>query len=786
MIKLGNLKLSIKDKLVIFAIFSVLWVMCEVGIGMFFFNRIQTSNQMMLYVNDVVKDIKDIRIDEKTYLQHYQLDVRNRIAINCQDTMDKLNQVSNDQTRRISDNLVKYLKVFERLVIFHNKSVKASEQMTDYLIKYQGFIKKRQNEMIEIQAERQMEGEDLNIDEQEFVNLLLECSQLGLQVETIQQKYLMTSDKKYLEQFETLLSSKGRVSPLDSYRMYALKSNDKKLIKQASDIKRLLNSFVNEAYNIQKEYNNQLDSISKLEKIGDEILSIADELFNYELAAAKSSKNAAIVTIIVTLLLGAALFAGASTVLVKMIINPLNLLLKGASLITDGDLSKPIVIDNDDELGSLGKALENMRCELNSIVHNIIEASKEISSSTEELSAIATQTSSEVTSISEAMNNVADATTQQVGSVQEITSDMSGMLEIISYVSEGADNQYAQLKETNITVKQNDESIKKVLDISNSHALELNGTKESIDDMADLVNQVVSKANSVEKISLTTSDVAQNGKSIVLKTVDGMVNIKEAVEVVESKIMELGKNSSQIGEIIELINDIAEQTNLLALNAAIEAARAGTHGRGFAVVADEIRKLAERVTFATKDISGLINTIQKGTDAAVISIREGTKEVQKGSELIEQTKEALDNISDAVADTVTNAKDIAGFAKKVSKSSSGAATTMQTISAAVQENAISFNELLIGFSDVVKSTSNTQKIAQSNQSSAVEMQDKYEKIATKIDIISTATTDNSSVTEEVVASTAEINDTMQKVNARTSNLLDISKELSVIVDQFTI
>jgi PAS domain S-box-containing protein len=221
---------------------------------------------------------------------------------------------------------------------------------------------------------------------------------------------------------------------------------------------------------------------------------------------------------------------------------------------------------------------------------------------------------------------------------------------------------------------------------------EITNTSSAVEEMAASMTQVSRNAEASADSSKRTFYLAERGGESVRFTVEAMGRINTAVQETSEKMRLLGIRSSEISEIIDLIEDIAVQTNLLSLNAAIEAAHAGQAGVGFSVVADEIRKLAERSGRATKDVANLIKGVQKETTEALAAMEIGMKEVTQGKEVAEQASVALKDISVAVNKSSDLIEEISTAADEQARVTMNLAAAMQTISSITIETSAGAHE----------------------------------------------------------------------------------------------
>jgi methyl-accepting chemotaxis protein len=160
----------------------------------------------------------------------------------------------------------------------------------------------------------------------------------------------------------------------------------------------------------------------------------------------------------------------------------------------------------------------------------------------------------------------------------------------------------------------------------------------------ELAATTTEQSASVTEASATTEELARASASIAetvdnvanqaAETRDNLVHAESDIGASAARTIALAEKVSEIGTILSLINEIADQTNLLALNAAIEAARAGEDGRGFAVVAEEVRRLAERSKSSAAGIADIVEGIQEETNATVMAMEKGAKQMQAGLGLL--------------------------------------------------------------------------------------------------------------------------------------------------------
>ncbi|MBB5192682.1 methyl-accepting chemotaxis protein [Silvimonas terrae] len=203
------------------------------------------------------------------------------------------------------------------------------------------------------------------------------------------------------------------------------------------------------------------------------------------------------------------------------------------------------------------------------------------------------------------------------------------------------------------------------------------------------INHVADRAGEANDLSRESGKLAKTGSQVIESTVTRIEGIAGTVRTAADEIGSLQTLSGEINAVVKVIKEIADQTNLLALNAAIEAARAGEQGRGFAVVADEVRKLAERTSASTQEISATVGSIQDGALRAVSSMQEVVSRMEDGVGHAREAGQAIVEIRRGANDVVERVDDISTAIQEQSAASSNIAQLVERIAQMSEGNSAS-------------------------------------------------------------------------------------------------
>ncbi len=211
----------------------------------------------------------------------------------------------------------------------------------------------------------------------------------------------------------------------------------------------------------------------------------------------------------------------------------------------------------------------------------------------------------------------------------------------------------------------------------------------SLEETAAALEQITANVSATSKRANEARETVRDARARA--DLSGKV-VRDAVAAMER----IEHSSSQIGQIIGVIDEIAFQTNLLALNAGVEAARAGDAGKGFAVVAQEVRELAQRSANAAKEIKQLIHT-------SAVAVGEGVK-------LVADTGVGLSEIEQLVLSVNSHMDAIATAAQEQSAGLSEVNTAVNHMDQATQQNAAMVEEMNAAGAGLAQECANLQAL----------------------------------------------------------------------------
>jgi methyl-accepting chemotaxis protein len=310
---------------------------------------------------------------------------------------------------------------------------------------------------------------------------------------------------------------------------------------------------------------------------------------------------------------------------------------------------------------SLGAGFES----LTAIVAAVVTTSKSVAATSDEVFAAAERSLNSIFEISQSLDFVVNGARAQSSSIGDTVTAVEELSRTAEQIAMVAAQQAASIARTTVALA------------------ELDGGIGSLSAQGETLTAAAREASSE----------AASGNAAVIETASTIGMLKTVSAKATSAMSSLEVRSSQVEEIVDTIEDIADQTNLLALNAAIEAARAGEHGRGFAVVADEVRKLAERSSMATKEISKILSDIKRETVTAATAMRSSADSMDSGIDVSQRASRSLETVSTAIATTKNVAELLAVRALEMRGASMRVSENMASASAAVEGNAAAAAEM---------------------------------------------------------------------------------------------
>jgi X-X-X-Leu-X-X-Gly heptad repeat protein len=634
--KLSLKNANLKIKLFSFAGLAIFLVLVIVATGLFFYSHIEKNNSAIdqanlkieganqsieeankfiegageakTQINEAVKDVMTLRLTEKTYLQFFTPELKNQF-----DTQAKkiANQLEVLKKEGLSSSFQEYSNFFGQYVDVHTQHHELKKKMPEPLKESQRLLRAIISELEEKEQEKQMQGEALAADEAEMMNVSRDYQIVFLKLQNIQQQFLATGDKKFIEEYKKLASGDVKAH-LAALQEFSFALHNENFIKNSKIIQDSLDTFLGYIEKSLSFITKENELIGLLNKSGINIIKSAGVLLTQAdqsvvdaknkaseerdkataagkssvLAknAAKAAKSSATIFISIIVVSGIMLFIILSFLLLRSIMKPLNRAIEG---LTNG-------------------------------AEQVASGSGQVAYSSQQLAEGASEQAASIEETSASLEEMSSMTKQNADNANQADNLMKEANQIVSKANGSMSDLTVSMEEISKASEDTSKIIKTIDEIAfQTNLLALNAAVEAArageagagfavvaDEVRNLAMRAADAAKNTAALIEETLKKVKDGGNLVARTSDAFTQVAESSTKVGGLVGEISAASNEQAQGISQVNSaVTEMDKIVQQNAA--------NAEESASASEEMNDQAEKMRGYVQDLITLVGSNAK-------------------------------------------------------------------------------------------------------------------------------------------------------------------------------
>lgn len=525
-------KIGLKGRLFGLVVLAVILVMAIIGTGVFYFSHIEDANRIKEDVNQIAQNIQETRMQEKIYLQFFTGQAKkqfNEASLVVEKELEKLrgkkiDHIWQNQITACSSQFQEYCRLFEEFVTIHQQHNLLKQKMTKPLLDSDQLLNGIIKTLDAKHAELQMEGQELARDEAEMLNVARDCKIIFLQLQTIQQQYLISGEEKFIKEFHNL-TSKSVNSKLTALTQFAAALKDKSFIQAAGTVEVSLKKFLSYIEQSQDYFRNEEKWTRALNDSGKKIIAAIGAFLAEVEKFIGGKRKTAFATISFIVIIGIFSFLLLSLVFVN----------------------------------SISKFIANIVQRLSQGAQNVFSSSGQTSSASKELAVGASEQAASLEQTSASIEELTAMTQSNVVNTRQADVLMMEANEIVGKTNLSMNDLTAAMKDITFTSDEMAKIIKTINEIAfQTNLLALNAAVEAAR-AGEAGSGFAVVAEEVRALAMRSAEAANNTANLIEANLTKVRDGSELLAKTAAALSEVTVSSSKVQQIVAEISEASQE-----------------------------------------------------------------------------------------------------------------------------------------------------------------------------------------------------------------------------------